>query len=105
MSDINFTAIQVPNPAPYDDKEPTQNQENVCFVLLQLFALAQQAGFTIPDKAGLQEVLSGVNISIEIAALDGIEQAIKDLKFNSLTFTIQNTKWRFDGRTLSQVTT
>jgi len=106
MADITFQAVTVPTPEPYAKRDSEKQRENLAYVMLQLIAQAKQAGFVLPDKAGLQDVFDNmtVNVSVEMPALDGIEQAIHDLKFNSVTFTLGNASFVFDGKTLTHLT-
>lgn len=104
MADINVSGITVPTPEPFDKTQPERQRENLAYVALQFFTLAKDAGFVIPDKTGLQSMFDSVNMSIQVSSLDGVEQAIKDLKFNSVTFTLGNASFVFDGKTLTHLT-
>lgn len=50
MAFINLGLTTIPTPEPYSDKDEHKQRENLCFVLLQLFALGQSVGFKLPDK-------------------------------------------------------
>lgn len=104
MADISLSNLTAPTPEPYDRTQPEKQRENLAYVLLQVFSLAKDAGFVIPDKAGLQSMFENVTLSVEIASLEGVETAIKDLKFNSLTFSLGNASFVFDGKTLTHIT-
>lgn len=58
------------------------------------------------------EKLTDINVSLQTIAnaiqggkvtmdLSGVEQALKDLQFNNITFTFGNTKISFDGKIAS----
>lgn len=51
MASVNLSAITVPTPEPYDDKDPQRQAENLCYVLNQLLAAGKAAGWAIPDPA------------------------------------------------------
>lgn len=95
MATINLNQLTIPIPQPYSRSEPTRNQEDLAFVLLQLLELAKEAGFAVSDQLNI--TVSGVEVN-----LTGVENALKDLKFNSLTFDLGD-KYRlvFDGRSPS----
>jgi len=74
MAEYSMAAVTVPTPEPYDDKDPTQQLENVCYVLLQMLSLAKNAGFTVQDS---QSATMNVN-------LEGVEQRLDALAWNSI---------------------
>lgn len=107
MADISLETTTIPTPEPFDKTQPEKQRENLAYVLLQMLSAGKSAGFTIPDKDELSAIFSSIQISADISTvnLDGVEQAIRDLRFNSVTLTIGNMQWQFDGKVITSSVT
>lgn len=66
MAEFNLTQVTVPTPQPYDANDPTRQVENLCYVALQLLALAKDAEFVVRDN------------------LAGVETKLDELKWNTI---------------------
>lgn len=95
MANISLNQLTVPTPQPYSKNEPTRNQENVCFCCLQLLQLAKDANFTLTDT---------LTVNVGGLELTGVENAIKDLKFNSITIDMGAWQFLFDGKSPTLIT-
>lgn len=75
---IPLTTITIPTPQPYDEKNPTQQQENYYYVWLQIF----QAAKTADERVNLDP-----STSLTVDLTDLI-QAVKDLSLNGQELSI-----------------
>jgi hypothetical protein len=90
MSTFNLSAVTIPTPQPYDDKEPTQQLENLSYVLLQIIEQAKASGFTFNDAQ--------VTLTVDVS---GVESAIRDLKYNSETLDLGPIRIHLTGKAVS----
>ena len=105
---VNLSTITFPTPEPFDKTQPEKQRENMAFVMLQVLEAFKQQNPTI--DIDIVQALTTITTAINVlSAITGdnsdLVQAVKDLKFNNVTFSYGNAKWCFDGRTLSKLTT
>lgn len=93
MSTFNLTAVTIPTPQPYDDKDPQRQIENLSYVVLQILSQAKLAGFTFNDAQ--------VSLTVDVS---GIESAIRDLKYNGEIIDLGPIKLYLTGKTISLLT-
>jgi len=91
MAEVTLGGVTIPTPAPYDDKKPTKQLENLCYVLLQVVQSVQSAGFKFGDidnatKDGtdIKTAINGISLSVAPTDMTAVIQALKDLKFNDI---------------------
>lgn len=92
MSTFDLSQVTIPTPQPYDNKDANKQRENLCYVLLQVVSQAKQAGFTLTDTQ--------VSLTVDVT---GIEDALRDLKYNSEVLDLGPIKIYLTGKTLSLV--
>ncbi len=78
MAEFGLTQLTIPTPQPYNDKKPTQQLENLCYVALQMIAQAKQAGFVIREN---QATVLDVNLT-------GVETKLEELKWNTVVLDL-----------------
>jgi hypothetical protein len=91
MAVINLANLTIPTPQPYDKKEPQQQMENLCYVLLQLFVLGKAAGVVLDDQRllAITTAINGISLTGGSAAdlttvnaqLTALVEAVNDLTF------------------------
>jgi hypothetical protein len=91
MADFTLSAVTIPTPEPYDDKDPQRQLENLAFVLLQMIQQAKTAGFVFSDVAANA---GGVDLT-------DITQAVNDLKYNGEVIDLGPIQIHLTGKTLS----
>jgi hypothetical protein len=108
MAEMTLSGVTFPAPAPYNDKDPTKQLENLCYVLLQVLHIAQGAGFKFGDvdkltKNGLdiKTAIDGISLSVSPTDLTDLIAAIKDLQYNGETLDLGPLKITFTGKTIS----
>jgi len=89
MAEFTLSAITIPTPVPYDEKDPTRQIENLAYVLLQVVQTVQGAGFKFGDvdkatKDGvdIKTAIDGVSVTVSPTDLAPLVQAVKDLQYN-----------------------
>lgn len=99
MADLSLTHITIPTPEPYNKSKSDQQRENLAYVALQVLQEAKQDGFTLSD--GLVTAIESLTLAGSGGEVDlsGIEQALRDLRFNSMVVDFGPFRLEFDGRT------
>jgi len=89
MADFTLSGVTIPTPAPYYDKDPTKQLENLCYVLLQVAQVVKGAAFKFGDvdkatKDGtdVKTAIENLNLSVPAPDLAALTQAVKDLQYN-----------------------
>lgn len=78
MAEFGLTQLTIPTPQPYDDKDPTQQLENLCYVALQLLGLAKSAGFVVRENQA----------TVLDVSLAGVETKLDELKWNTILLDV-----------------
>jgi hypothetical protein len=89
MAEMTLSGVTFPTPAPYDEKDPTKQLENLCYVMIQVLQSFQSAGFKFGDidkatKDGtdIKTAIDGVSVTVSPTDLTALTQAVKDLLYN-----------------------
>lgn len=78
---IDFSALNIPPPAPYSSTEPDKQRENLAYVCVQI----------------LQQLYTN---NVKLEDLD-VVRALKDLQYNHLVFDFGAIRIILDGRTVT----
>lgn len=99
MAYITLTGVTIPTPAPYYDKDPLKQQENLAYVQLQICQQLQAASFRIPDAqevtrlvqelqtlntnlTAIKTAIDGITLNVTPQDLTDLIQAVQNLQFN-----------------------
>jgi hypothetical protein len=83
--------ITIPTPEPYDDKDPTRQQENYYYVYLQLLQAAKTAGEQVSFNPSTA-------LSVDLSDLTA---AVQSLAFNNEEFRLGALTIRFCGKVVT----
>jgi hypothetical protein len=87
---IDFSAITVPTPEPYDNNRAERQRENMAYVVNQILQQMQQNGIIleIPETVGVQPA----------GSMQGIEDALRDLVMTGYSIQIGPLKFAVHGQ-------
>lgn len=100
MANVLFSDLTVPTPEPYDSKNPERQRENFFYALNQVLGELKAASAEISINIFVPEISTSVALSAP-----GIEEAIRDLKYEGILLDLGNIKVIRTGKTGSVIQT
>ena len=74
MATLDLSTITIPTPEAFDEDNPTQEMENLCYVILQVLAKAKSQGIVFDDQQFPDLISAIYDFSSSVLAIVNAEE-------------------------------